>query len=190
MTNAMPRAAIGNVTTAAAIIVRATSSGTTNRGGTRTVFTDNVGIRLINSAATATVQTITTGVLDHQPSRSNSRDTTSGSNASNPPAGAGTPTKNSLAYGGWSASSSRVLNRANRRIMHTAKTSAKIQPTRLLSPSFQWYSTSAGATPNAIASDSESSSAPILLVASSSRAIRPSRLSRMAAANSDASTAL
>jgi hypothetical protein len=107
-----------------------------------------------------------------------------------PPAGAGTPTKNSLAYGGCSVSSSSVLKRASRRIMQTANTSAKIQPSRLpSSPSFHWYSTSAGATPNAMASDSESSSAPSLLVASSNRAIRPSRLSRMAAAKIDARTA-
>ena len=78
---------------------------------------------------------------------------------------------------GCSASSSRVLNRASRSIMHTAKTSATIQPTpaALQRPDVEHER---GATPNETRSASESSSAPIRLVASSSRASRPSRASQ------------
>ncbi|HEX2130783.1 MAG TPA: hypothetical protein VHH15_04420, partial [Actinophytocola sp.] len=88
--------------TAAASRPTSTSSGAANRAGTRNVFSDSVGIRLISSAPMATVQTITTGPADHQPSRPTWMVRISGSSASSPPAGAGTPTKNSLAYGGCS----------------------------------------------------------------------------------------
>ena len=46
-------------------------------------------------------------------------------------AGAGTPTKNSLANGQRCSASISVLNRASRSAMHTAKTSATTQPSRL-----------------------------------------------------------
>ncbi len=65
--------------------------------------------------------------------------------------------------------------------MLTAYSRATIQPKGLPSSSVT-YSTRAGATPNATASDNESSSAPILVVASSRRAMRPSRESSTAAA--------
>src|SRR4051812_19287396 len=106
-----------------------TSIGATTRGGTLIDFTDSVGMRLTSSSATPTVHTTTTGTEDHQPERPICSSTISGSNTSSPPAGAGTPTKNSLAYGGCSTSSS-VLTRASRSTMHTAKTSATIQPPR------------------------------------------------------------
>src|SRR5882757_8528888 len=152
-----------------------TSSGAMNSAGTRTVFIDRVRSRLIISAATSSIHTPTTGGSDQNPGP-NWSSTSSGATATSAAAGAGTPTKNSLAYGGCSVSSSSVLNRASRSAAHTAKTSATTQPRRLVPSSRQMNSTSAGDTPKDTQSASESSSAPILLVASSSRAIRPSRL--------------
>ncbi len=64
--------------------------------------------------------------------------------------------------------------------MHTAKMSAATQP-NLPGSGSHTYNTNAGATPNEMASERESSSAPIFEVASSRRAIRPSRLSSTAA---------
>ncbi len=110
-----------------------TSRGATALAGTRSFFRDSVGTRLISSSAMATVHSHTVASADHQPGP-NARVAMTGSSASRPPAGAGTPTKNSLAYGGCSASSSRVLNRASRSTMHTAKMSAATQPRRLGSP--------------------------------------------------------
>ncbi len=170
----------GNMMTPAASSATSTSSGAAAFGGTLTVFRDSVGTRLTASAAISTIHTITAFWFAHQPGWPKCAVRTSGSRASSPAAGAGTPTKNSLAYRGCSVSSSSVLNRARRSTMHTAKISATTQPARL-SCNCHAYSVNAGATPKDIASDSESSSAPILEVASSSRAIRPSRPSSTAA---------
>src|SRR5438105_1786235 len=98
-------AANGQVMIVAASSTTSTSSGAIALGGTFTVFSDSVGMRLISSAAMASVHTATTGPLDHQPG-SNCCSSISGSRASSAPGGAGTPTKNSLVNGGFSVSSS------------------------------------------------------------------------------------
>src|SRR5689334_9080539 len=174
----MPSPRNGTVTSTAAASPTSTSSGATSRDGTRMVLNDNVGSLLTISPATTTAHTPTGTGEDHQPSPKVSV-AYSGRPDSSAAAGAGTPTKNSLAYGGWSASSS-VLNRASRSAMQTANTSATTQPSRVPC-SAQMYMTSAGATPNETRSDSESSSAPIRLLASSMRARRPSSASHRAA---------
>src|SRR4051794_11781725 len=176
---AAPSDANGKVTTAAARPAISTSSGATARAGTCTVFIDRVGNRLTIARATAIVHAATGNGDDHHPAP-RCRKTVSGSNASSAPAGEGIPTKNSLANGSASVSSSNVLNRANRSTTQTVNTSATGQPTRM-SCSDQTNSTTAGATPKDTESASESSSAPIRDVASSSRASRPSSASSSAA---------
>ena len=93
------------------------------------VLNDNVGRRLTISPATTTAHTPTGTGEDHQPSPKCSV-AYSGRPETSAAAGAGTPTKNSLAYGGWSSTSISVLNRASRSAMHTANTSATTQPSR------------------------------------------------------------
>jgi hypothetical protein len=138
-----------------------------------------VGSRLTIAKATAIVQTATAHADDHHPDPK-CRNTVSGSNASSAPAGEGIPTKNSLANGTASVSSSRVLNLAKRSTTQTVNTRATGQPTRMPC-SDQTNKTTAGATPKETESASESSSAPIREVASSSRASRPSSASSSAA---------
>ena len=90
----------GTVISTAAASPTSTSSGATSRGGTRTVFSDSVGSRLTISAATTTVHTATSSGADHQPRPEVQRQRTAAGRATSAAAGAGTPTKNSLAYGG------------------------------------------------------------------------------------------
>src|SRR3989344_1696039 len=75
---------------------------------------------------------------------------------------------------GWKSASMRELKRARRSAQHTASASAAVQPNFGASVSDHRKRIIAGATPKAITSDSESSSAPNLLCARSNRAIRPS----------------
>src|SRR5699024_12641462 len=84
---------------AAANRVTPTRSGAIAFAGTRKVFSDHVGTRLISNAAIATVHTHTVASMDHQPPP-NFAGTASGSSPSRPPAGAGAPTETALAEGG------------------------------------------------------------------------------------------
>ena len=93
------------------------------------VLNDSVGRRLTISPATTTAHIPPARPPDHQPGPKCSV-AYSGRPETSAAAGAGTPTKNSLVYGGWSSASSSVLNRASRSAMHTAKTSATTQPSR------------------------------------------------------------
>src|SRR3954464_13278784 len=125
----MPSPRNGTVTSTAAASPTITSSGATSRAGTRTVLNDNVGRRLTISPATTTAHTPTGTGADHQPSP-NVSVAYSGRADSRAAAGAGAPTKDPLAYGGFSTSSS-VWTRASRSAMHTANTSATTQPSRV-----------------------------------------------------------
>src|SRR5690606_27005602 len=75
---------------------------------------------------------------------------------------------------GWISASRRELKRARRSAQQTASASAAVQPNFGAYCSDQRRRIIAGATPNAITSESESSSAPNLLCARRSRAMRPS----------------
>src|SRR3990167_2843597 len=75
---------------------------------------------------------------------------------------------------GWKSASMRELKRARRSAQHTASANAAVQPNLGAADSDHRNRIIAGATPKAMTSDSESSSAPNLLCARKSRAMRPS----------------
>ena len=89
-----------------------------------------VGSLLTISRAANSAHNPTVSGADHQPSPICSH-SSSGRPPTSAAAGAGTPTKNSLANGQRCSASISVLNRASRSAMHTAKTSATTQPSRL-----------------------------------------------------------
>ena len=96
-------------------------------------------------------------------------------------AGAGTPEKNLAAKGLGSRSSNFVLNLASRRAIHVEKNRTLIQPNPPSTSVLQKNKIRAGATPKLIKSDKESNSAPNRLCPFRRRAIRPSKVSSIAA---------
>src|SRR5580693_6037092 len=105
----------------------AASSTLARLGGTETACILRIGIRLTTSIEQAATHAQTNHGDVHQPAPNCSL-AASGPSAQIAPAGAGTPTKNSRANGGWVASSSSALNLASRNTIDTAYSRTTTQP--------------------------------------------------------------
>src|ERR1700733_8100730 len=108
-------------------MVSPASSSAARFGGTETACILRIGIRLTNNIEQATSHVQTNHGEVHQPAPNCSL-AASGPSAQIAPAGAGTPTKNSLANDGWLTSSSNALNRASRNTIDTAYNMTTTQP--------------------------------------------------------------
>src|ERR1700735_3490132 len=96
-------------------------------GGTETACILRIGIRLTTSIEQAATHAQTNHGDVHQPAPNCSL-AASGPSAQIAPAGAGTPTKNSLVNDGWLTSSSNALNLASRNTIETAYNMTTTQP--------------------------------------------------------------
>src|ERR1700722_13338740 len=105
----------------------AASSTAARLGGTETACILRIGIRLTTSIEQAATHAQTNHGDVHQPTPNCSL-AASGPSAEIAPAGAGTPTKNSRAKGGWLLSSSSALNLASRNTIDTAYRRTTTQP--------------------------------------------------------------
>src|ERR1700722_13586925 len=108
-------------------MVSPASNSAAKFGGTETACILRIGIRLTNSIEQAAIQVQTNHGDVHQAAPNFSL-APKGPRPQIAPAGAGTPTKNSRAKGGWLASSSSALNLASRNTIDTAYRRTTTQP--------------------------------------------------------------